>query len=604
MATLFNTPKMGITRRGFIGVAGTGAVLAMGALSGTALAQEGPLFSAGTYTASAGGRNGDVTVTVTFSDGALTDIATEHEETPTIGGAAIESLTNEVLEAQALDLDAVAGATMSSEAFLAAVANCVEQAGADPAQLVGGAVKQAVDYVTEADVIIVGAGGAGLTAAVTAAEEGANVIVLEKSGVVGGNSLMTMNGINAVDSSIQLANDEYVAEAPEGGFKDLTLSMNESALADYPEAETTDEAMLDTYVANSGELIDWLVDKGMEFEVAFAEDPRNSTVNYWLLMGGGNFETAPKVINLLNEELKALSNVHLYLNTEVTSITTDEEGVVTGVVATTPDGEKDFSASSVVLCTGGFNANKAMIAKERPDLVNTVIGVRAPTTGDGLVMAEELGAATINLDVMNTFPNFMVDYGMVMAEMLPGGETIDCIYVDQDAKRFTAEGFMVANALLANEKSFVVFDESGMNDALQAALHAGVVQQADSIEELAEQLGIGGEALAATVEAFNEDMADGVDDEFGRQNGSVDPLEAPFYGYQFGVGTHYDLGGLVTNPSTQVLNEEGEIIPGLYAADEVVGSYQGTFRVDGSGIGESLVFGRVAGKKVAQATAA
>ncbi len=594
---------VGISRRRFVAVAGSGAVLAAGALGGTALAQEAPLFQAGTYTASAAGRNGDVTVTVTFSDDAITAIDAEHEETPTIGGAAIETLTDEVLASQALDLDAIAGATMSSEAFLAAVAACVEQAGADPAQLVGGAVEEPVDYVTEADVIVIGAGGAGLAAAVTAAEEGASVIVLEKSGVVGGNSLMTMNGINAVDSSIQLADDEYVAEAPEGGFKDLTLSMNEASTADYPEAQTADEAMVDAYVANSGELIDWLVEKGMEFEVSFSEDPRNGTTNYWLLMGGDSFETAPKVINILNEELKTLDNVHLYLNTEVTSITTDDSGAVTGVVATTPDGEKEFSAPSVILCTGGFNANKDMVTQERPDLANAVIGVRAPTTGDGLVMAEELGAEVINLDVMNTFPNFMVDYGMVMAWLLPGGETIDCIYVDQDGKRFTAEGFMVANALLANEKSFAIFDESGMNDNLLAALHAGVVKQSDTIEGLAEQLGIDPEALAATVEAFNEDIADGVDDEFGRENGSTDPLQAPFYGYQFGVGTHYDLGGLVTNPSTQVINEEGEVIPGLYAAGEVVGSYQGTFRVDGSGIGESLVFGRLAGKEAAEAAA-
>ena len=592
-----------ITRRRFIAVAGTGTVLALGGLGGVALAEEAPLFAAGTYTASAPGRNGDVVVTLTMSDSAITDVAVEHEETPTIGGAAIETLEDELLASQALDLDGISGATMSSEAFLSAAASCVEQAGADPAELVGGAERAAIDYVTEADVIVVGAGGAGLSAAVTAAEEGATVIVLEKSGVVGGNSLMTMNGINAVDSSLQLANDDYVAEAPDGGFKDLTLSMNESALADYPDAQTADETLVDAYVANSGELIDWLVEKGMEFEVSFSEDPRNGTTNYWLLMGGGDFETAPKVIGLLDEERKTLDTISLYLNTEVTSIVTDESGAVTGVVAMTPDGEKEFKAPSVILCTGGFNANKAMVAEERPDLANAVIGVRAPTTGDGLVMAEELGAATMNLDVMNTFPNFMVDYGMVMAWLLPGGETIDCIYVDQDAKRFTAEGFMVADALLANEKSFAIFDASGMNDNLAAALKAGVIKEGATIEELAEQLGLDPAALAATVEAFNADIADGVDDEFGRENGSTDPLEAPFYGYQFGVGTHYDLGGLVINTSTQVLNEEGNAIPGLYAAGEVVGSYQGTFRVDGSGIGESLVFGRMAGKAAAEAAA-
>lgn len=582
-----------ISRRWF--VEGAGALLAASAFGGVALADSagagGGAYTAGTYTATAPGRNGDVEVSVTFTEDAIVDIASENIETPTIGGAAIETLAEQVIATQALDLDVIVGATMSSEAFLTAVADCVRQAGGDPEAMTG-AGEAAVEYVTEADVVIIGAGGAGITAALTASEGGASVILLEKSGVVGGNSLMTSNGINAVDSQLQLSDPDYVAQAPEGGFKALTLAVS-------PEA---DEAMLDAYVATSGEMIDWLMSKGMEFTLKFDDDFRNPSTNYWLHMGGGSFETAPKVINVMNQDRKEKDNISLYFDTEATELLCDDTGAVVGVRALTPDGEMDFSAKSVILCTGGFNANKEMVDEVRPDLVNAVIGVRAPTTGDGLRMAGDLGAKVINLEIMNTFGNVMVDYGMVNAAWLPGSGSVDCIYVNQDAQRFTAEQFRADQpAVLANERSYTIFDESGLNnDTLKTLVETGLIKQDETIEGLAGQLDLDPAALAETVAAYNEDIADGVDDAFGRDpEYSTDPLQAPFYGYRFGVGTHYDLGGLVTTAKAEVEREDGSVIEGLYAAGEVVGNFQATFRLDGSGIGESLVFGRIAGKEAA-----
>ena len=568
-------------------------------LGGFALAADVTYSNPGTYTASAVGKNGDVTVTATFSETAIEAIEVEEAETPTLGGTAIEAMKAQALDEQTLVPDAVSGATESSMAFLAALAAAAELAGASEIAEAGAPTAAAVDYsVTEADVIIVGAGGAGLTAAYTALEKGASVIVLEKSGVVGGNSLCSQQGINAAGSKVQ-----------------ETLGMDFATPELLKEAQLSyggREELVDAYVAASGKTVDWFAEVlGVEFEGKTGdkvdpEDPLASVLtdhpgggDVFMVKANADGYTSVTLINALDKALK-MAGVTVYVNTEATALITDADGKVVGVKATAADGsEIEFTGKAVLLATGGFGQNHEMIVEVRPDFENAITDEIAPTTGDGIRMARELSAKTVDLEYMQTFPH--VPYGdtWLPPMSMPGGFMTKAVFVNQDAQRYTSEGFEVADDTLKQESAYVIFGEEDLNDTLKLLEARGFVKSGDTVAELAEALGLDAAALEATVEQWNADCAAGADSLF--DNHQLKPLEGKLYGYRFGVGAHYMMGGLLINGNTQVLNENEEPIPGLYAAGEVTGGFHGEVRIDGSGTGDAFTFGHLAGEKMAEA---
>lgn len=568
-------------------------------LGSFALAADATYSNPGTYTASAVGKNGDVTVTATFSETAIEAIEVEEAETPTLGGVAVEQMKAQALNEQTLVPDAVSGATESSMAFLAALADTAEQAGASEIAEASAPTAATVDYsVTEADVIIVGAGGAGLTAAYTALEKGASVIVLEKSGVVGGNSLCSQQGINAADSSVQEAL----------GMEFATPELLKEAQMSYGGREE----LVDAYVAASGETVDWFAeDLGVEFEGKTGdkvnpEDPLASVLtdhpgggDVFMVKANADGYTSATLINALNNALKN-AGVTVYVNTEATALITDSDGRVTGVKATAADGsEIEFSGKAVLLATGGFGQNHEMVAEVRPDLENAITDEIAPTTGDGIRMARELGAKTVDLEYMQTFPH--VPYGdtWLPPMAMPGGFMTTAVFVNQDAQRYTSEGFEVSDDTLKQESAYVIFGEADLNDSLKLLEARGFVKSGDTAAELAEALGLDAAALEATIDQWNTDCTAGKDSLF--DNHQLKPIEGKLYGYRFGVGAHYMMGGLLINGNTQVLNEKEEPIPGLYAAGEVTGGFHGEVRIDGSGTGDAFTFGHLAGEKMAEA---
>ncbi len=564
-----------------------------------ALADDVSFSSPGTYTASAVGKNGDVTVTATFSETAIEAIEVEEAETPTLGGVAIEAMTAQALEEQTLTPDAVSGATESSMAFLTALADAAAQAGASEIGEAQAPKAAEVDYsITDADVIIVGAGGAGLTAAYTALEKGASVIVLEKSGVVGGNALCSQQGINAAGSKVQEAL----------GMEFATPELLKEAQMNYGGREE----LVDAYVAASGETVDWFAEElGIEFEGKTGDkvDPQNPLASVLTdHPGGGDVfmvkankdgYTSVTLINALDKALKA-AGVTVYVNTEATKLLTDTDGNVIGVKATGADGsEIEFNGKAVLLATGGFGQNHEMVAEVRPDLANAITDEIAPTTGDGIRMAKELGAKTVDLEFMQTFPH--VPYGdtWLPPMAMPGGFMTTAIFVNQDAQRYTSEGFETSDATLQQEAAYVIFGEADLNDSLKLLEARGFVKSGDSVADLAGELGLDAAALEATVEQWNTDCAAGADSLF--DNHKLQPLEGKLYGYRFGVGAHYMMGGLLINGNTQVLDENEQPISGLYAAGEVTGGFHGEVRIDGSGTGDAFTFGHLAGEKIAEA---
>ena len=559
----------------------------------------------GTYTASAVGKNGDVTLTVTYSETEIMDIQVEHGETETIGGAAIEQMVAQVLDEQTLTPDAVSGATVSSDAFRAALADTAAQAGITELGETAAPAAAAVDYaVTEADVIVVGAGGAGMTAAYTLLDQGVSVILLEKSGVVGGNSLCSQMGINAAGAKVQEAL----------GMEYATPELLKEAQMSYGGREN----LVDAYVKASGETVDFFAEK---LGVAFTDgknpgpgmgpgvDPENplasvltdhpSGSDLFMVKAPADGYTSLTLVNTLNKALKDAGAV-VYVNTEATELLTDESGAVCGVKAIGANGEEvDFTGKAVLLATGGFGQNHEMLVEVRPDFVNAITDEMAPTTGDGIRMATELGAKTVDLAEMQTFPH--VPYGDTwMPPMaIPGGFRTTAIYVNQDAQRYTTEGFETADATLQQKMAFCIFNEEDLSDNLKLLAARGLVKSADSVAELAGALGLDAAALEATVEQWNADCAAGKDSQF--DNESLKPLGDKLCGYRFGVGAHYMMGGLLINENTQVLNENEEPIPGLYAAGETTGGFHGTVRIDGSGTGDAFTFGHLAGEKIAEA---
>ena len=557
-------------------------------------AQAFAAYTPGTYDAVAAGRNGDVTLHVTFDENAITDITAEHEETDGIGSTAIEELGKAAVESQMIPTDAVAGATVSSEAFMNALKDAVTQAGGDAGAMEGSVeeVQNApAGYVTEADVIVIGGGAAGMTAAVTASENGASVILLEKSGSLGGNTLAAANGVNAADSKIQLEDAQYQeAQAGVDGLENLQM-----------QNELARENLVDAFAENSGEVIDWLTDMGVEFTVDIQQDDRNPVQNYYMLRAdamGSTGITMTKTVQSVMEN----SDVQYYLNVDATELILDENGAVTGVKAVDASGtEQSFTGKAVLIATGGFGHNQELLGEVNPKLANAVTDEIAPTTGEGLLMAQAAGAKAVDLEWIQTFPVVMEGYGMVTPNKLPGGFGVNAVIVNNEAQRFAAEGFEIGDAILEQPEgaAYMIFREDQISEPMQNIINAGYVASADTAEELGEALGLDGSALQATVDAYNEDVADGTDDAFGK--GDPLPLEGTLYGFKYGVGAHYFMGGILINEKTQVLDENEEPIEGLYAAGEVTGGFHGSQRIDGSGIGDSFTFGRIAGKEMAQA---
>ena len=444
--------------------------------------------------------------------------------------------------------------------------------------------------------IIVGAGGAGLTAAYTAAEQGASVILLEKSGVVGGNSLCSQQGVNAADSAVQA----------ELGMEFATGELLKEATMSYGGRENLAEA----YAAASGETVDWFAQElGIEWSGKTGDrvdpaDPLASVLSdhpgggdVFMVKANADGYTSLTLVNALSRALES-AGVVLYKNTEDTALLTDDSGAVVGVKAVGANGEEvEFSGKAVLLATGGFGQNHEMLVELRPDFANAITDEIAPTTGDGIRMATELGAKTVDLAEMQTFPH--VPYGdtWLPPMAIPGGFRTTAIYVNQDAQRYTTEGFETADATLQQTMAFCIFNEEDLNDKLALLAARGLVKSGDTPAELAEALALDPAALAATVEQWNTDCAAGADSQF--ENQSLKPLEGKLYGYRFGVGAHYMMGGLLINENTQVLDENEQPIAGLYAAGEVTGGLHGTVRIDGSGTGDAFVMGHLAGASAA-----
>ena len=554
-----------------------------------ALPAEG-LFTPGTYQAEAQGIFSPVKVTVEVTDNEIVTVLIDASgETPELGGIAAETLSMKIIEAQTPNVDTVSGATITSNAVIQAVTEALKSAGADISVLdanrrdTNQASGPKEEKTIDADIVIIGAGGAGMTAAIMAKQAGKNVIIIEKMPYAGGNTTKATGGMNASETHYQKeqgivdSNALFAADTMKGGH-----ALNDPTLV----AELANK---------SSDAIDWL-------DTIDAPLPKIS------FSGGASVnrihapEDGSGVGGYLVDRFQAkLADIGLEImyNTKATELLTDSEGKVIGVKAEGEDANYTFNAKAVILATGGFGANEEMYTQYRPDLKGTVTTNAPGATGDGIIMAQALGADVVDIEQIQLHPTVEQSTSMLITESVRGD---GAILVNQKGERFvnellTRDAVSAAELAQEGQYAYIIFDQN-LRDHLKAIekyVKSGIVVQSDTIEGLAEQLGIDPAVLSKTLADWNGYVQNQHDPDFGRTTGmNADLTTPPYYAIKIAPGIHHTMGGIKINTSAEVINTEGKPIPGLFAAGEVTGGVHGGNRLGGNAVADIVIFGRIA----------
>lgn len=649
--------------------------------------------TSGTFTGSSVGMQGTVTVSMTVEDGKITNVElTEIHETPAVASVAMERIPAQMVEYQTTTVDTVTGATLCSNAIMRAAKAAAEEAGLDADTLEANAYHAVAgeDEELSTDVLVVGAGGAGFSAAITAAQNGANVVLIEKSSVAGGNTLMQGGAFNANDDEAQAATilteaqkntlDGYLAlttadenlhfdEFPEwaevltslqADIKDFyATNAGKTAGVDMPGYDSVELHMWHIYTGglrqmndgkwvasnldlartlaeNALETYKWTVDS-LGIEGAYGADAGLYTVLGAMWPRTHKFMTSTALIDTLKAAAEK-EGVTLYTETAAKSLIVDDAGKVIGAECEKADGTKVTVSTSkgVILASGGYGANPSMVKEYDnywgDDLTDHTLTTNVGTnTGDGIIMAQEIGASTVGLDVVQLMPSS----SPIKGTMTDGiwGDASQQIWVDGEGNRFVneyAERDVLAKASLALDNGifYIIYAGKTTNDngeltgattedalfgtSVQSMIDNGHVWYGSTLAELVEnsKTSAGGatpnfteEALRETIEKYNSYVAAQKDDDFGKEvlAGAID-LEAIENDPSVGIvisprkaSIHHTMGGVEINTSAEVLDTEGNVISGLWAAGEVTGGIHAGNRLGGNAVADIFTFGHIAG---------
>lgn len=589
----------------------------------------------GDFTGTAKGFGGDVSVTLTLTDGAITGCTAEgKDETQGVGSEAIAQMPGKIAESGSIAVDGVSGATATSTAIKEAAAAALTAAGLNPDDYKTAVEKDAAaeDSTVDADVVVVGAGGAGMTAAITAAAEGKSVVVLESQSMVGGNSVRATGGMNAaktvyqdenefgesagVEKTLKTAAEKYadnetitalaktVSEQwaayqanPTGYFDSVELMELDTMIGGKG---INDPELVETLCANSADAIDWLDEHGITLHnVSSFGGASVKRIHRPVNAEGKTVSVGSYMIPLLQENCEK-AGVKMMLDTTANEILTDANGAAVGVKATGASGETvTVNAKAVVLATGGFGANLDMVVKYKPELKGFMTTNAPGIQGQGIEMAQAIGAATVDMDQIQIHPTVEANTAALITEGLRGD---GAILINEEGKRFidevgTRDVVSAAEIAQTGSYSWLVVDQA-MADAssvIQGYIKKGYTVTGATYEELGKAMGVDAAAFAETMEKWNGYVEAKNDPDFGRTS-FANPLNtAPYYAVKVTAGVHHTMGGLKINANTEVLNEKGEVIPGLFAAGEVTGGVHGANRLGGNAVADFTVFGRIAG---------
>ena len=653
-----------------------------------------------TFTGSSTGMQGPVTVTLSVDGGKITNVElTEISETPSVASVAMERIPQQIVEHQTTTLDTVTGATFASNAIMRAASEAAKAAGLDMDKLEANAylAEAGKDEVWDTDLLVVGAGGAGFSAATTAAQEGAEVIMIEKSSVAGGNTLMQGGAFNANDDDAQAetilteaqkttldgylalkASDEKLHFDAFPEWKEVLADLqadikkfyaeNEGKTAgkDMPGYDSVELHMWHIYTGglrqmNDGKWVasdidlartlaenalgtyEWCVDS-LNVEGQYGKGAGKSlfTVLGAMWPRTHKFMTSTPLIDTLKKAAEK-EGVKLYTEVAAKSLITDENGKVVGANCEKADGTKVTvnTKKGVILTSGGYGANPKMVKEYDnywgDNLTDHTLTTNVGTnTGDGIVMAQEIGAGTVGLDVVQLMPSS----SPIKGTMTDGiwGDASQQIWIDGEGNRFVneyAERDVLAKASLALDNGifYIIYagkdvnengelqgatlDDSLFGTTVQSMVDNGHVWYGSTLKELAEnsKTSAGGaapafseEALRATIEKYNTYVANQKDDDFGKEvlAGAID-IDAiennPDAGFVISprkASIHHTMGGVQINTNAEVLDESGNAIDGLWAAGEVTGGIHAGNRLGGNAVADIFTFGHIAGASAAQ----
>lgn len=433
------------------------------------------------------------------------------------------------------------------------------------------AAQAGTDVPVETELVVVGAGGAGLAAAIAAADGGAQVTLIEKMAFVGGTTVMASTAYNAGGSSIQLSMDEpYTAD---DYYDKLTSGVG------YEDPRNRNLADL------SGPACDWL--SGLGADLGKVQNGSQHTTSDGSAFG-------PALVAALSDAVDA-RDITLLTQTEAVSLLTDESGAVTGVTAKNEEGTFPIHAQAVILATGGFASNPEMVADYTPDWAGYPSTASVGATGDGIRMAQEAGAA---LDLMDLAGPQTVAYDTGHgAVSLTNVRYNGAIIVNEEGQRFVNELGLTSAIGQETKKqtgghAYLIFDQVSVDRAalMQSYKERGYFTEADTLQELAQQLGIDEAQLAGTVETWQGYYDAGQDDDFGRTDSMFSRIDTPpYYGALISPASQTTYGGILIDLQAHALREDGSVIPGLYAAGETAAQY-------GQGTTIAVVLGKLAGE--------
>lgn len=631
-----------------VAMVGCGSASQPAAASSGASSAASSAYQAGTYTGTAKGNNGDITLEVTFSGDAITDITVkDQQETPGISDPAFDKIPGAILENQALGIDTIAGCTITSNAILAAVADAVGQAGGDVEALKAKAVTAKAGNLIEktADVIIIGGGGAGMSAATSAAQAGASVIIVEKTAALGGNTLASGLAWNAADPEMQ---DELSAISGQTETLKAVLDYDESEFGQFAPILKTLKEQIKTYltgdtskmfdsvewhtiqtytggkrtdvegntVEGNYDLITKLCSESLDTFHWFSKttgitesDQLSSPVGS-LWKRGHNFTSKTDVFDYARKFVEE-NGGEVMLETKAEELVMTG-GRVTGVKAAKTDGTPVVLTANkgVIVTTGGFGANSEMVREYNtywpaiPDGIKTTCVAAA--TGDGIALGLQAGANLVDIGLTQMMPTANATSGALTDALLVAPQNY--VFVNKEGKRFVneyaARDTLTFAALEQTDGIFYAIDDQEMaktvqNHATQEQIDAmvdkGLIYKADTLEALAEKIGCDPAVLVETVKTYNSYVDNNTDPDFGKSAFELKVETSPFYACPAKPAVHHTMGGLQINTDAQVLDASGTPIPGLYAAGEVTGGIHAGNRLGGNAIADIFVFGRTAG---------